>query len=399
MSAVAFTDVRKAFGAVHALRGVSFEVAAGEAHAIVGEPGTGKSWLSEHLAAAVSGCSTLTIQGTAGTTEDQIKYSWNIARVIAEGPKPGNLIASPTMLAMRSGALVRFEEITRCVADVQDSLVSILSDKAIAIPELPDVRYLPLAAAGRRHREPCSSEELAPYRTAISFVGNSLAAETSALERALQHAGWAPALQQRVERWLQELADRAGRDASLGKLSPDDLPDWLPIESVDDSARFADLFDGRLAALHRSQVVRALSPLQIAVYGDPGWSRVAAGYRGPAGHGDELTKIYRASAVNLDIPRLYQRDIVTLRAFDVMAAGGALLTESASELSSLVPPGCMATYDSTEELVSRAEHLTTHPEQARDMAQAGRECIIREHLLEHRVTRLLDACRERGWIA
>jgi hypothetical protein len=286
-------------------------------------------------------------------------------------------------------------DVDTCLCFVhQRALVSRLSAGG-----LPDVRYLPLAAAGRRHREPCSSEELAPYRTAISFVGNSLAAETSALERALQHAGWAPALQQRVERWLQELADRAGRDASLGKLSPDDLPDWLPIESVDDSARFADLFDGRLAALHRSQVVRALSPLQIAVYGDPGWSRVAAGYRGPAGHGDELTKIYRASAVNLDIPRLYQRDIVTLRAFDVMAAGGALLTESASELSSLVPPGCMATYDSTEELVSRAEHLTTHPEQARDMAQAGRECIIREHLLEHRVTRLLDACRERGWIA
>jgi MoxR-like ATPase len=109
---------------------------------LVGEPGTGKSWLSEHLAAAVSGCSTLTIQGTAGTTEDQIKYSWNIARVIAEGPKPGNLIASPTMLAMRSGALVRFEEITRCVADVQDSLVSILSDKAIAIPELPDANMV-----------------------------------------------------------------------------------------------------------------------------------------------------------------------------------------------------------------------------------------------------------------
>jgi MoxR-like ATPase len=109
---------------------------------LVGEPGTGKSWLSEHLAAAVSGCSTLTIQGTAGTTEDQVKYSWNVARVIAEGPKPENLIPSPTMIAMRSGSLVRFEEITRCVADVQDSLVSVLSDKAIAIPELPDANMV-----------------------------------------------------------------------------------------------------------------------------------------------------------------------------------------------------------------------------------------------------------------
>lgn len=109
---------------------------------LVGEPGTGKSWLSEHLAAGISGNSTLTIQGTAGTTEEHIKYSWNIARVIAEGPRPENMIPSPTMVGMRAGAILRFEEITRCVPDVQDSLVSILSDKAIAIPELPDANMV-----------------------------------------------------------------------------------------------------------------------------------------------------------------------------------------------------------------------------------------------------------------
>jgi MoxR-like ATPase len=105
---------------------------------LIGEPGTGKSWLSEHLAAAITNNSTLTIQGTAGTTEEHIKYSWNIARVIAEGPRPENLIPSPTMVAMRGGGLLRFEELTRCVPDVQDALVSILSDKAVAVPELPD---------------------------------------------------------------------------------------------------------------------------------------------------------------------------------------------------------------------------------------------------------------------
>lgn len=109
---------------------------------LLGDPGTGKSWLSEHLAAAITGNSTLTIQGTAGTTEEHIKYSWNIARVIAEGPTPQNLIPSPTMVAMRTGGLLRFEEITRCVPDVQDALVSILSDKAIAVPELPDANMV-----------------------------------------------------------------------------------------------------------------------------------------------------------------------------------------------------------------------------------------------------------------
>ena len=133
---------RKFFGDDAIVERAIVTLASERALLLVGEPGTGKSWLSEHLAAAISGCSTLTIQGTAGTTEDQIKYSWNIARVIASGPSPDNLIPSPTMIAMRTGTLVRFEEITRCVPDVQDSLVSILSDKMIAVPELPDANMV-----------------------------------------------------------------------------------------------------------------------------------------------------------------------------------------------------------------------------------------------------------------
>ncbi len=133
---------RKFFGDDALVERAIVTLASERALLLVGEPGTGKSWLSEHLAAAISGCSTLTIQGTAGTTEEHIKYSWNVARVIAEGPTPQNLIPAPTMIAMKSGTLLRFEEITRCVPDVQDALVSILSDKAIAVPELPDANMI-----------------------------------------------------------------------------------------------------------------------------------------------------------------------------------------------------------------------------------------------------------------
>src|SRR5687767_4485314 len=129
---------RKFFGETALVERAIVTLASDRALLLVGDPGTGKSWLSEHLAAAICGNSTLAIQGTAGTTEEHIKYSWNIARVIAEGPHPGNLIPSPTMVAMRIGGLLRFEEITRCVPDVQDALVSIISDKNISIPELPN---------------------------------------------------------------------------------------------------------------------------------------------------------------------------------------------------------------------------------------------------------------------
>lgn len=103
---------------------------------LVGEPGTAKSMLSELLAAAISGVSTNTVQGTAGTTEDQIKYSWNYAMLLAEGPKPAALVPSPFYLAMKEGLIVRFEEVTRCQPEIQDCLISIMSDKVLHVPEL-----------------------------------------------------------------------------------------------------------------------------------------------------------------------------------------------------------------------------------------------------------------------
>jgi MoxR-like ATPase len=103
---------------------------------LIGDPGTGKSWLAELLAAAVCGNSTHVVQGTAGTTEDQIKYSWNVAMVIAAGQSADSMIPSPMMTAMKKGELGRFEELTRCTSDVQDALISILSEKYVSVPEL-----------------------------------------------------------------------------------------------------------------------------------------------------------------------------------------------------------------------------------------------------------------------
>ncbi len=103
---------------------------------LIGEPGTAKSWLSEHLTAAINGDSTKVVQGTAGTTEEHIRYSWNYAMLIAKGPCPEAMVKSPVYNAMESGAIARVEEISRCASEVQDALISILSEKRIAVPEL-----------------------------------------------------------------------------------------------------------------------------------------------------------------------------------------------------------------------------------------------------------------------
>ena len=103
---------------------------------LMGLPGTAKSWVSEHLAAAICGDSTRLVQGTAGTDETSLRYGWNYARLLAEGPSERALVATPVMRAMEDGAIARIEELTRVPGEVQDTLITILSEKTMPIPEL-----------------------------------------------------------------------------------------------------------------------------------------------------------------------------------------------------------------------------------------------------------------------
>ena len=105
---------------------------------LLGVPGTAKTWVAEHLAAAICNDSTLLVQGTAGTSEESIRYGWNYARLLADGPSINALVPSPVMQAMRNGKIARVEELTRIPADVQDSLITVLSEKTLPIPELGD---------------------------------------------------------------------------------------------------------------------------------------------------------------------------------------------------------------------------------------------------------------------
>jgi MoxR-like ATPase len=103
---------------------------------LLGVPGTAKTWVGEHLAAAISGDSTLLIQGTAGTTEETLRYGWNYARLLADGPSAEALVPSPIHRGMSTGSIVRIEELTRMPPEVQDALVTVLSEKVLPIPEL-----------------------------------------------------------------------------------------------------------------------------------------------------------------------------------------------------------------------------------------------------------------------
>jgi MoxR-like ATPase len=103
---------------------------------LLGLPGTAKSWVSEHLAAAISGSSQRLIQCTAGTDENQIRYGWNYAMLLAGGPSMAALVKTPLTRAMEEGTILRLEELTRMGSDTQDTLITVLSEKTLPIPEL-----------------------------------------------------------------------------------------------------------------------------------------------------------------------------------------------------------------------------------------------------------------------
>jgi len=233
---------------------------------LLGLPGVAKSWLAEHLAAAVSGDSTLIVQGTAGTAEESIRYGWNYALLLAEGPTTRALVASPIMLAMQSGRVARVEELTRIPSDVQDALITILSEKTLPIPELnSEVQarkgFNVIATANNRDRgvNELSSALKRRFNTVIMPVPATLDEETrivalrvAALGRALELPVEPPALEEirRVVTIFRELRSGATEDGTAklkvpsGSLSPAEA-----ISVVTSGLTLAAHFgDGRLTA-------------------------------------------------------------------------------------------------------------------------------------------------------
>src|ERR1043166_6915624 len=163
---------------------------------LYGLPGTAKSWVSEHLAAAISGDSTLIVQGTAGTSEESIRYGWNYAILLSKGPSLDALVPSPIMRAMAEGKIARIEELTRVPSDVQDSLLTTLSEKTLPIPELNEEvqavkGFNVLATANDRDRgvNELSSALKRRFNTVVLPLPDTLEEEVDIVQRRVESIG------------------------------------------------------------------------------------------------------------------------------------------------------------------------------------------------------------------
>jgi MoxR-like ATPase len=203
---------------------------------LYGVPGTAKSWVSEHLATAIMGDSTLLIQGTAGTDENAIRYGWNYARLLTEGPSPSALVVSPMMNAMQEGKIARIEELTRIPSEVQDTLITILSEKTLPVPELnTEVQarkgFNVIATANNRDKgvNELSSALMRRFNTVVLPLPNSIEEEidivdrrVASLGRALELPAEKPALEEirRVVTVFRELRSGVTLDGKTKVKSP-----------------------------------------------------------------------------------------------------------------------------------------------------------------------------------
>jgi MoxR-like ATPase len=163
---------------------------------LLGVPGTAKTWVAEHLSAAISGDSTLLVQGTAGTSEESLRYGWNYAELLAKGPSIKALVASPMMQAMKAGQIARVEELTRIPADVQDTLITILSEKNLPVPELGEEvqaakGFNVIATANSRDRgvNELSSALKRRFNTVVLPLPDSLEEEVRIVQQRVEQLG------------------------------------------------------------------------------------------------------------------------------------------------------------------------------------------------------------------
>jgi spore maturation protein CgeB len=268
-----------------------------------------------------------------------------------------------------------------------------------------DSRHLLLAAPANRRHPVKVDLTLAPYRCDASFVGSSLVDEVYALDRWLTPLG-GDSLSVRGLSWLSSVMHEAEGAVGLLCLEAAEGAKALPAflrelcHTDSDCAELVAKLNGVVSAFYRQRGVAYMLryPGPVAVWGDAGWTDCRPHYRGQADHGDELTQIYCASAVNLDIPRLYQRQTVTMRIFDILACGGFLLAERSSAMGAVFTEGVhVAYYDAHERLPEVIERWVTDPVGRQNIAVSGRAEVLAKHQIEHRVSVILEAVAQKGW--
>ena len=268
------------------------------------------------------------------------------------------------------------------------------------------VEHLPLAADTElRHPLELGEEDRERYGAPVAFVGNSMVTNVANCRRFFLDL---------YEMWGQGGTREDGNRALIATLDEQraDMSRWCFLELFEKRAPgfFAWCRDrtgavdprvlaGEIAASEKRLSYAAnLGRLGLPVWGDPGWNivkRYAVRYRGPAAHHRELTAIYNAAAIQLDISRFYQADIVPMRVFDMLACGAFALVEHSPDLEEVFDVGTeIVSYRDLSDLMAKVRHYRDHPAEARALAERGHRAVLERHSFDTRVAYMLASFEE-----
>ncbi len=252
-----------------------------------------------------------------------------------------------------------------------------------------EIYFLPLAAPEKLRKPIKNKSSISSYSCNISFVGNSLGGEFLESKKNLKTLGFSREQLKNIQQWLLNFFTT---DADFNNFigfnnSSVNIPKkFFDTIQSNQKAELIDAFDGWISYLLRSERVISLEKFDIKIYGDSHWARKNLNYIGRADNGEELTKIYNASRINLDLPRIYQRNIITMRVFDVLATGNVLLSEKNDAIFDFFENDKdLITYDSSSEMVSKVKFYTKNLSKLEKIATCAREKILKEHLISHRI--------------
>jgi len=268
----------------------------------------------------------------------------------------------------------------------------------------PNVYFTPLAASTHtRHKLTLTEDEQAHYGADVCFVGASCMQQAPGFQRMLvddlgsyfESLGQAelPAPLEVIQSFLAEQRKDLSRFV-LPALFNDHLPGFEHYLRANNKVYDPSIVLGELAAAEkRLNYIAKLGPFNVQVWGDPAWNQLEGyrvRYRGSAGHRHELTKIYNAAKIHVDIGRIYQPDIVTMRVFDVLACGGFLLAEYSEGLKDLFELGEeLVCYRNQKELIELVGYYLAHQNEAQAIAERGKARVESDHTIQQRLAQML----------
>ncbi len=153
----------------------------------------------------------------------------------------------------------------------------------------------------------------------------------------------------------------------------------------------------RITALERQRLLKRVSKqykLKLYTHRKPD-NIPEADYIGAIDWEESMPAVFRHSRINLNISLRSIRTGIPLRAFDIMGAGGFLLTNYQSDLFKHFTAGQdFVYYESEDDMMNKIEYYMSHENERKEIAANGHEAVKQSHTYEHRVKEMLDIIRQ-----